>query len=304
MHASTRSLRIAPALLAIGLAGCGPLIPEEAFLELASAFALDPTKTCEELKVEFDVPHLIPVDHPGEIDLEYEEVYLPNALGVPLRVWYLPHAQHRGTVVLSNGAVGEMACYLLIPKTLHEHGWAFVMYDYQGFGGSGGRPALASLHGDLEAVLNWALAKPEIEEVTLMGVSIGAVPSVAHAASRPGQVNALILDGLISLQTEVERLRVLFAWRPAVYYGQFDEALRLQLQIPDVRQPVLAVVYGRDEYATSAQTRSILATSPAPATILGFPDLPHARGPYLAGERYFENVVGFLDSVWQQDDAD
>ena len=289
------------ALVAIGLAGCGPLIPESTFLEFASAFALDPAKTCEQLKGEFDVPQLTTVDHPGEIGLEYDEEYVHSAGGVPLRVWYLPHAQRRGTIVFSNGAVGEIACYLLIAKTLHEHGWAFVMYDFQGFGGSGGTPDLASLYGDLEAVLDWTLAKPEVEEVTLMGVSLGSIPSVAHAAARPEQVNALLLDGLISLQSEVERFRFLFAWRPAAYYGQFDEILRLQLQIRDVRQPVLAVIYGRDEYATSAQARSILATSPAPATILDFPDLKHARGPYLAGERYFENVLEFLDSVWEGD---
>ena len=134
--------------------GCVPLVPEGVFLRLASDFALDPTKTCDELKEDFNVPRLTTVADPGGIGLEFEEAYVANAAGHLLRVWYIPNPESRGTIVLSNGAVGEIACYLLIPLMLHGEGWSFVMYDFQGFGGSGGTANLVSLYGDLGAVLD------------------------------------------------------------------------------------------------------------------------------------------------------
>ncbi|MFH1746544.1 MAG: alpha/beta fold hydrolase [Planctomycetota bacterium] len=282
-------------ILALLLTGC---IPEPAFVDLASCIALDPSKTCEWLKVVFGVPELEPVDNPGQADMVYEETQVTTAAGETLRVWYVRSPENRGTIVFSNGGVGEMACYLLITKTLYDEGWSFVMYDYQGFGGSTGRPELDSLYGDLDAVLDWTLANTDAEQVTLMGVSGGSIPSVAHAAAQPEFVNAVILDGVISLRAEIERFSYLCAGRPERYYTLFDDETRLQVQIQQVTQPILAVVYGQDEYATSAHVPGILALSPAPATILEFPDLPHARGPYHEPDRYFENVKAFLDSIW------
>ena len=281
----------------LGLTGCGPVILESSFLDLMSGFALAPEKTCEQLKATFGVPDLEVVDNPAEAGIDYEELYVYNASGIPLRVWVLTPAEPVGTIVFSDGAVGETACYLLIAKNLYEAGYRVVMYDYQGFGGSGGTEDLFSLYGDLDAVLEWTLAQPDINEVTLMGVSLGTMPSMAQAVVRP-EVNALVLDGLISLQTEIERLQFLFAWRPEAYYSMLDETLRIQLQVPHVYQPMLVVIYGRDEYATSRHAREILADSPATVTFLEFSKLKHARGPYLAGEEYFAAVLDCLDSVW------
>ena len=41
-----------------------------------------------------------------------------------------------------------------------------------------------------------------VDQVTLMGVSVGTMPAVAQAAARPEDVNTLVLDGLISLRIE------------------------------------------------------------------------------------------------------
>ena len=296
-----RRMRSPDALLTFAtlcLSGCGPLVPESTFLELASNTALNPYKTCDELKVEFDVPQLITVDNPGQAGLNYEETYVYNAAGVPLRVWVLTPDQPLGTVVFSNGAVGEMPCYLLIAKGVYDAGYEFVMYDFQGFGGSGGSPDLASLYGDLDAVLDWTFARPGAYQVTLMGVSIGTIPSVAQAAARPSDVNGLVLDGLISLDEEVKRFQFLFAWRPAAYYSKFDDVLRVETQVPNLHVIALDFVYGQDEYATSAHAREILAASPVPTSFADFPELKHARGPYLATDEYFDRLLAYLDSIW------
>ena len=64
---------------------------------------------------------------------------------------------------------------------------------------------------ELEAVLDWTLEYTGREQVTLMGVSLGSIPSVSHAVLRPDDVNAVILDGVISLRIEAERFAYLLA---------------------------------------------------------------------------------------------
>ena len=131
-----------------------------------------------------------------------------------------------------------------------------------------------------------------------MGVSIGTVPTVAHAALRPEDVNAVVLDGAISLRIEVERFEWLLAGIIEPFVSQFDSTMMLAEQIRHMEQPTIAFVYGQDEYATSANLARLMAQSPATVTIVEFPDLPHARGPYLETATYFYELERFLTSVW------
>ncbi len=275
-----------------------PIVPMDEFVNMASELALLPEATCEELKVSFGVPHLQTVDVPSEAGIAYEEVMLENISGELIRVWYIPSTLDRGTVILSNGAVGNMACFLYVTHMLRADGWSVVMYDFQGFGGSTGQPSLLSLYGDLDVVLDWTLARTGREQVTLMGVSIGTIPSVAHAVSRPDDVNAIVLDGPISLTVEVAAFAALLGGDISPYMALLGDEALFQAQFPRVRQPTFVFLYGLDEFATAEVFEEITADLPPPMEIIKFPHLPHARGPYLETATYFYQLDRFLASVW------
>ncbi len=279
-------------------AGCLPLISEDEFLSRVNDLALSPELTCEVLKVDFGVPDLPTVQDPSELGIAFEEVRVPTSNGQTLRAWYIPAEPDRGTVLLAYGAVGEMRCYLMFAKYLHADGWSLVMYDLEGFGGSTGAPSLNTLITDHDAVLDWTLARTGRPQVTLMGVSLGTIPSVAQAAARRAVVNAVVLDGVISLRVEVERAWLLIGGRVEQYLALFDERLQLDRQITGVYQPILAVVYGQDAYATPAEIHGILSHAPGEITLSEFPMLPHARGPYLDTQTYFARLQAFLAQIW------
>jgi hypothetical protein len=196
-----------------------------------------------------------------------------------------------------------MACFLFVAQLLRFDGWSVVLYEYQGFGGSTGTPNITGLYTDLEAVMDWTLARTGLPQVTLMGVSIGTVPAVAHAANRPDLVNALILDAPIALEHEVERFEFLLGGDPAPYLALLDARLLMTKELPRVTQPLLAFTYGQDEYLTSRVYFADMATTcPCAWTIVRFEELPHARAPYLATAKYFYAVDQFLASVWEGQD--
>ena len=279
--------------------GCIPLIPRKQFLSLANDVAFAPELMCEQLKVDFGVPDLPTVKDPAELGIPFEKALVKTADDQILQVWYVPAQPERGVILLAYGAVGELRCYLLLTKHLHADGWSMVMYDFQGFGGSTGRPSFNTLVTDHTAVLDWTLARTGRDKVTLMGISVGTLPTVAQAAARPEAVNAVVLDGLLVLRLQVRRAWLLIGGRVEHYMKVFDPRLRIEEQLARVHQPIFAVVYGRDEYAKPAQIRQILSRAPGEVTIIEFPNLMHARGPYLATDEYFARLQAFLAGVWE-----
>lgn len=297
-RAHVRTLQITFVALSAALSGCGPLIPADGFIEFTSSLALAPQRTCAELKKIVGVSVLTDVSNPAEVGLDYEEAFVPTSDDQTLRLWYIPSPEDRGTIVFSMGAVAGMPCYLLIPKKLHEAGWSVVVYEYQGFGGSTGVASVTTLVTDLDAVMDWTLERVAHPKVTLLGASVGTIPTAAQAALRPDDVNAIVLDGAISFRAEIERLWFLYGGQTERYAALFDETLRLDEQVRNATQPILAFAYGRDEYGTSNRIAEILAESPAPSTIHRFRKLGHARGPYRKIDEYFDVLEPFLTSVW------
>jgi pimeloyl-ACP methyl ester carboxylesterase len=277
--------------------GCAPLIPAEQFLAAASFVAFRPELTCEELKIAFGVPELTTVDDPGGIDLAFEEAFVETDDGVALRVWYVPAEDERGLVLLANGAVGELPCYLLLTRELHALGWSMVMYDYRGHGASGGSPSLTALYPDFQAVLTWTREHLAVDRVAVLGISLGTLPAIAGAVAEPEVINAVVLDGVVSLHDELRQFWFLIGNRVDEYAALLGAELQSDVLLPQVTQPLLGVVYGLDEWTPPSQARQLLSL-PANTETLEFPLLPHARGPYRATSEYFARLDEFLAQVW------
>lgn len=296
-----RLIALLAAAASLAVMGCdAQFVPptQAQFEEIASNFALNPFTTCEELKVAFGVPYLPTVSDPGQLGFDYEEATVTNAAGETIRLWYIPTELDRGTVIISMGAVGDMSCFLFIAHMLRFNGWSTVLYEYQGFGGSSGTAALASLNGDLDPVITWTLDRVAHERVTLLGVSVGTIPVVHAAVTRPNDINAIVLDAPMSLDAEIARFGLLLGNRHETYIAGLDPDLRIETQVAKITQPTLAFLYGLDEYATSAEFEGYVAGSAMPLMTFWFQELPHARGPYLGTREYFRTLEAFLTEVW------
>lgn len=281
--------------------GCAPeapkLVTSDNFLPVVDAFALAPDLSCDDLKTSFGMPHVPSVMLPDEIGIPFEEHFVTTPRGESLRLWYIPGRMQRGTIVISMGAAGDMSCFLFLAHMLRTHGWSVVLFDYQGFGQSTGEPTIDSLYADLQAVLDWTFANRELEQVTLLGVSIGTLPVAALAVDQPTRINGIVLDAAISVRHEVERLGFLLAGDVDDFVGQFEAWQLLDVQLAQVTQPTLVYRYGLDEYATSESFAEIAPTITAPLTMVWLDQVGHARGPYQATGEYFYQLEMFLASL-------
>lgn len=299
--AGRRAQRLAAAAL-LSLAGClgpppQPPTPDEIVAGL-SRLILAPEATCAQLRDAFDLHFLPLVDYPSQAGMPFEQATVPVADGIGLRVWYIPAEEQRGVIVLSAGAAGSMACYLHTPWLLTQAGWSVVMYEYEGFGGSTGAPLVSTIIRDLEAVVDWSRARTGTDQVTVMGVSLGTIPSVAVAVARPDAVNAVVLDSPVALGLEIERFRMLLRQRTDAVLAVLDPALLTEGIIGQMQQPLLLYLHELDQVTPPAAVELLFERAGGPKRLVRFPGLDHARGQYFQTERFLAALEEFLGAVW------
>ena len=277
-----------------------PAVTRDELSLVLSEVVFDPEMTCAELREAFNVEHLPLVDTPDEVGLAYEEHWLPTAGDGLLRVWYLPTALDRGVVALSQGSFGAMPCYLFHARMLAHNGWAVVMYEYRGFGGSDGEPDVNMLKGDLAAVVDWACGYTGREQITLMGISLGAIPSVAVAVEYPEAVNAVVLDSPVAMGEMIERLEFALRNQTQLFIDRLAPDLVSEDLIERMQQPLLVFVGDEDKLTTPASIQLIYDRAAGPKQIVYFPGVGHAREPFRDTGTYTYHLETFLSTVWRQ----
>ena len=289
-------------VIALVTGGCTQSSPEE--LARAVSYAiLVPERTCAELRDAFEVDYLPLADHPDQVGLKYEEDLVATSRGAALRVWYMPAAADRGTIIVSSGAVASMPCYLYIATLLNPKGWSVVMYDYQGFGGSTSTPELNSLPADLRAVLDWTLKRTGRTQVTLFSMSLGSIPSVAIAVERPEAVNGVVLDSPVALGEEFKRFDSLLGGRIDALMSVLDPVLFSENIIDQMTQPLLVFINDQDYVTPPASIELLYDRAAGPKEAVHFVGLTHALAQFYDTDEYMAHLESFLETLWSPSPA-
>lgn len=266
---------------------------------LLNKVVLEPGVSCAQLQKKFGAENLPLVETPDEIPLDYQQHYVNTLDGNSLRMWYLPAPLDRGVVLLSYGAVGSMPCYLHTARILIANGWSVVLYDYRGFGGSTGSPNLETLTADLDVMLDWCLENTGHDQVTLMGISLGTIPSIPIAARRSDVVNGVILDSPVVLSMEVSRFANILGKLVHQVLALLPFDLLSEEAIEGMSKPALFFSSGRDFLTPPEMVNFLFDRAAGPKYLVRFEDTGHARGVFLDTEKYAIEMEGFLVRVWE-----
>lgn len=295
------------ALVGVSLVGCVPPPPpipppanSKALDAVLTTLLLDPNVTCEELRAAFQLEHLPLVDHPGQIGLDYNEIFVMADQQFALRVWDIRTRLNRGTVIYSIGAVGELPCYLFLASLLADNGWSVVMYEYRGFGRSTGEPDLEALDDDLSAVVDYVLATRPLERVTLLGVSIGTIPTIAVAVQRPQDVNAVILDSPVALGELLRGFEWVLRDQTQTFIDLAPPELLSEELIGELPGPLLMFAGTSDKLTRFDVMSDLFDRAPEPKVLAAFPGVGHARARFDDTGRYVAELERFLSDVWAQ----
>lgn len=205
---------------------------------------------------------------PADWGFKFEKLNFKSADGTPLHGWFIPGrgVKSKATVVFSHGNAGSLGHHLGFVIWLAEAGYNVLMYDYRGFGKSGGAVDRRGMIDDVKAAFTCACKRADVDSKRLVsfGHSLGGAKSVTALGESPVKgLRAVVIDGAFASYQKMAR----------VIGGQLGESLVSDELAPkdfvSKLSPVpLLVVHGtKDEVVPVSQGRQLFETALEPKTL-------------------------------------
>ncbi len=230
---------------------------------------------------------------PGDIGLEYEDVYLTTLDDERLHGWYVPATISRGVIVFFHGNAGNISHRLDSIGIFHQLGLDTLIIDYRGYGQSTGKATEQGTYLDAQAAWSYLVDERGIapDQIIIFGRSLGgAVGAWLGAQHTPA---AVIIES--SFSSGVDMARRLYPFLPVrlitrLRYPVAEYASHLDC-------PVLVVHSRDDEIIPFAMGQSIYAAVKQRKSFLELRG-DHNNGILISRQEYIRGLDGFIESVF------
>lgn len=225
---------------------------------------------------------------PAEARLAFEDVALTSEDGTSLHAWFIPApaAAETRALLYYHGNAGNIGDRVLLASQLRrELRLHLLLVDYRGYGRSEGTPSEEGLYQDGVSALHWLRARPEVEQVVLLGHSLGG--GVATEVARRERPEGLILA---SAFTSIPAMaKAAYGIPPFVVATEFNN----EAKIGELDGVPLLVAHGDgDEIIPYAMGEALAHT--AGVSLLTLPGAHHNDIWDLGGSRFYDAMRAFI----------
>jgi len=234
---------------------------------------------------------------PADIGLDYRDVMIEVADGERIHAWYVPapagsgaesdaSAEHRRpTVIFCHGNGGNISHRLATIEFITKLDANIMLFDYRGYGRSGGSPSEANIYADADACYRWLLDKTNArpDRIVWFGRSLGGAVAVELATR--AECAGLIVESSFTSAREMGRRMFPFFPVGLLLRYEFDSVAK----IGRVNCPVLVTHSREDDIVPYSMGRRLSE----PKKFLDFTGDHNARG-YMAQEDYLKAVRSII----------
>lgn len=229
---------------------------------------------------------------------QLEQAEFTASDGVALHGWFAPAqgAPRELAVLVHHGNGGNVVDRLELLEQLPPAGLHVLVYDYRGYGRSGGSPSEDGLYRDGRAAQAWLLARTELgaDRLVHYGESLGGAVALELAAGATPPPRAVVLQAPFTSLADAAGVH--YPWLPVrlLLRDRFDNAAR----VGRLAAPLLVLVGTADGIVPPEHGRELLrlATSAQPARLVEVPRRGHNDLWADAGARA-RDVTAFLDAL-------
>jgi len=230
---------------------------------------------------------------PSDIGMPYETVEIVTEDGVRLHAWWIPHEAARGSVIICHGNAGNIGDRVWIAQDLHSFGVNVLLFDYRGYGKSGGLTTEEGTYRDIRAAFEHVRSRHggvEHPPVLLYGRSLGGAVALQGALDKP--VRGLILENTFASVKHMAR--ALYPVLPVhwIVHFRYDNAAK----IASLTVPVLIANSEDDEMIPFEQGRLLFERAPEPKTFQPLRGGHNDSGWHITAE-YWQSLKAFVDET-------
>lgn len=235
---------------------------------------------------------------PASRGFRFENVDFKSLDGTKLHGWFIPSPakQPKGTVVFSHGNAGSVGYHLGFATWLVEAGYQVFMYDYRGFGKSGGEVDRRGMIEDVHAAFAYVISRKDVDAQRLVsyGHSMGGAKSVVALAERPVKgLRAVVIDGTFASYQAMAQ----------IVAGEFGAKLITDEFAPKdsigkISGASLLVIHGdRDLVVPIAQGKQLFDLAKKPKTFFEVKGGGHGDSLERNDGAYRKRMLEWLDEV-------
>jgi esterase/lipase len=126
-----------------------------------------------------------------------------------------PGITSKGTILMIHGNSGNITRWTENAKYFYNHNYRILVFDYEGYGKSTGKPTHKNVVLDTELFLNYLYSR--YGKIIIWGLSLGGNLSVEIAMRNTDKVEALMIEGSFTSHNEIARTKVPMLVRPFVF---------------------------------------------------------------------------------------
>ena len=235
---------------------------------------------------------------PSDVGLAFEDVWIPKSGGEKLHGWMItPDSTENDypVVLFSHGNAGNISHRLETAHFINGLGAGILLYDYSGYGKSGGEPSEKGMYSDIRACFDWLVSEKGItpDRIVLFGRSLGGVPSIHLAAER--NCRGLVVES--SLTSAHEMGKLMFPYMPVSLLIRYD--MNSLARITQVRQPVVVAHSPNDEMIPFSMGERLFEAAPKPKRLVKLIG-GHNERDYFSDQEYVDALKWILFSKSEQ----
>lgn len=219
---------------------------------------------------------------PSQFGLNPEEVTI-DVSGVTVHGWYFSEQTEGITILYAHGNAGTIADRLPQIKAFVEQGINLFIYDYRGYGKSGGTVSKKNFLEDSFAAYDYLVKTRGLDprSIVLLGQSLGGV-AVLRIANRRA-CRAVILEGTFYSVRQIAKdiYPVIPVW--LIASSEFDNSR----EVKKLKVPVLFIYGKNDSVIPGYHSEMLFKVAPEPRELLSVDGSDHTSMYEADPEAYF-----------------
>ncbi|WP_434685969.1 alpha/beta hydrolase [Pseudanabaena minima] len=188
------------------------------------------------------------IETPAILGINFENIQITTRDNINLDTWFVPAKDNdlvgKGVILFCHGNGGNISNRISYLPIFRELGLATFLFDYRGYGKSGGTPSEEGTYADVEAAWQYLTQERQIppQKIIIYGESLGgAIASyLAQKISQPnGNNNAGALVLASTFTSISDRAAELYPFMPIRFLSRFS--YNSIERLPSIKIPVLVI---------------------------------------------------------------